>query len=142
VKLSVFPTSEHWGTGDWATVFTGGVARDVMWCESVPAAPYAWTPRPQDVAAVIAFWATSNRGSNDDGPGSEQEMVALVRLCSGRWASVAAGNDYTGWGCQGDYVRWRVATDRADVVRNGLSAGERRSLERVMRWSEVGDEHS
>lgn len=129
MKLYDLPVSRHWDTGDWHEVFYGPESRqDVLWCGDVPARPYDWVPAHVDVLSVAAFDATSNAGPDDAHSGSEQDMVALLRLTNRRWVVVSAGNDYTGWGCQGDYVSWRVAGTRRDAVINGMTAEQRRRL--------------
>ena len=64
-------------------------------------------------------WTPDNR----DG-GSELNMVLLCELRDGRWASIVAWNDYTGWGCQ-DGVDVRVGATRENVVRYGLDNEQR-----------------
>lgn len=51
---------------------------------------------------------------------AEMDLVAVMRLKDGRWASVHGGCDTTGWGCQ-DYIDWRYGTSLNDIVVNGLT---------------------
>jgi hypothetical protein len=71
-----------------------------------------------DVAEVIACEAGEN-----EGPG----WIGLFRLKDGRYASLEAGCDYTGWDCQsgGDA---NVGTTKEDVIRFGLTLDARRRL--------------
>lgn len=52
------------------------------------------------------------------------EMVVLAELGDGRWASISAWNDYTGWGCQ-DAADVRIGATREDVIAYGLTNGDR-----------------
>ena len=54
-----------------------------------------------------------------DGTSSELTLVAILELQDGRWATINAWNDYTGWGCQDD-SQIRIAPDRLTAIRNGL----------------------
>lgn len=63
----------------------------------------------------------------EDNGGTELALYALLELADGRWASLEAWNDYTGWGCQ-DGSTVRIGTDRDTVVRFGLADEGRRAL--------------
>lgn len=96
------------------------------------------TPVPQpaerlalaDVEAVEAYYVAYGGSvwtpTNGEG-GTELDMVLLLRLTHGGWASVTAWNDYTGWGCQdASYVK--VSDNRDDVIRYGLDNEGRERL--------------
>jgi hypothetical protein len=59
--------------------------------------------------------------------GTELSLYAVLRLRSGLWASVVAGNDYTGWGCQ-DFADVRIGESEEAVVQQGLDSGGRALL--------------
>jgi hypothetical protein len=59
--------------------------------------------------------------------GTELTLVAVLRLRDGRYASLSAWNDYTGWGCQ-DGSDVRVGPSKAHVARFGLTQSERTLL--------------
>ena|SRR2546421_8420577 len=85
--------------------------------------------RIDDIAETVRFHVRFN-GSDwqpGDGAGTELELVAVLRLLDGRWASVEAWNDYTGWGCQ-DGSDVRIGDSEEQVIRHGLSAEGRRAL--------------
>ena len=52
---------------------------------------------------------------------AEMDLVAVLKLKDGTFASVHAGTDTTGWGCHGDYVRWYRGPTLEDVIYNGLT---------------------
>jgi hypothetical protein len=54
------------------------------------------------------------------GGDTEKDLAALIQLTDNRWATLHAGNDYTGWGCQ-DYIRWRVFATRDEAIIMGLT---------------------
>lgn len=72
-----------------------------------------------DVAEVIGQW----EHDDDDG----WDGVAVVRLKDGRFASIAAGCDYTGWDCVANGAA-KVAATRENIIRWGLSVNEREKL--------------
>ncbi len=83
-----------------------------------------------DVEAVTRYHVTYH----DEVPwapgrstGTELNLLAVGRLRDGRWFSVEAWNDYTGWGCQ-DGSDIRVGATEEQVVRFGLSAEARSAL--------------
>lgn len=59
--------------------------------------------------------------------GTELTMNLVARLTDGRFVSISAGNDYTGWGCQ-DYADVRVAATEEQLVAFGLSNEDRAAL--------------
>lgn len=102
--LDLPDAGEDWGADDWMEVFR--LSSEVA---------------PVDIESVSHFWATSS----GFGPCSDQELVAVFKLRDGRYASVHAGNDCTGWGCQGDYVDWRIADTYQEIVEQGLTKSDR-----------------
>lgn len=83
-----------------------------------------------DIAEVERYYVSYHGlvwTPDNDADGSELDMVLLMRLHDGRWASVTAWNDYTGWGCQdASYVK--VGATRDDVIRYGLDNEGRERL--------------
>lgn len=83
-----------------------------------------------NVAEVVA-WHVSyhNEGKWQPGMdvGTELDLHALLRLTDGRWASVVAWNDYTGWDCQ-DGADVRIGPDKPSVIWHGLDSGSRELL--------------
>ena len=59
--------------------------------------------------------------------GSELTMYVVGDLHDGRWFSLEAGNDYTGWGCR-DYAEVRVEADWESIVSAGLTNEMRSAL--------------
>jgi hypothetical protein len=60
--------------------------------------------------------------------GTELKLVALLRLKDGRYATVIAWNDYTGWDCQ-DGADVRIAETRDAAICHGLGNDERSMLD-------------
>lgn len=58
----------------------------------------------------------------------DTDLAALMVLNDGRWATLHAGNDTTGWGCHGDYIHWRIFATRAEAISQGLTNESRRWL--------------
>jgi hypothetical protein len=73
-------------------------------------------PSPEDVDEVLHQYTTVEGNDYQD-----TDMVAVMRLKDGTFASVHAGNDTTGWGCHGDYTIWYIGDSLADVAINGLT---------------------
>lgn len=63
----------------------------------------------------------------DTGRGTELSLYVVGRLADGRWFSVVAWNDYTGWGCQ-DGSDVRIGDTERAVVEYGLDQEGRRLL--------------
>lgn len=84
----------------------------------------------QEIAEVVR-WYVSYHGEGKWQPGmdvgTELTLYAVLRLTSGQWAAVVAGNDYTGWGCQ-DHAEVRVGETEDDVVKHGLDSEGRALL--------------
>jgi hypothetical protein len=82
-----------------------------------------------DVARVDAYAISyhDERWKPGDSTGSELRLTAVLELTDGRWASLEAWNDYTGWGCQ-DGSAVRIGADRDSVVRFGLTDEGRLAL--------------
>lgn len=69
----------------------------------------------EDVAEVIAWWATS-----PDGYGSI-DLLTVVRVKDGRFAFIDAWADTTGWGCQ-DGAVIRTATTLEELAVHGMTS--------------------
>lgn len=83
------------------------------------------------VAEVTDWYATYNEGgpyvAGSGDTGTELDLIAVVRLKDGRWASINAWNDYTGWGCQ-DGSEIAIGDTKEQVVQFGLDEDGRRKL--------------
>lgn len=62
-----------------------------------------------------------------EGEGDGPDWVGVFELADGRFATITAGCDYTGWDCQSGGVV-RVASILKKAIRFGLSDEERRRL--------------
>lgn len=77
---------------------------------------------------AISYHGEDWRPGNYDGyAGTELNMTILGTLKDGRYFTVVAWNDYTGWGCQDDSVV-RVGATRDDCIRYGLDTAARALL--------------
>ena len=83
----------------------------------------------EDVARVDAYAISyhDERWQPGEATGTELRLTAILELTDGRWASLEAWNDYTGWGCQ-DGSSVRIGPDRESVVRFGLTSEGRDEL--------------
>jgi hypothetical protein len=91
--------------------------------------PTVATVTAYEVAEVVR-WHVSYHGTTwrpGADTGTELSLHAVLRLKSGLWASVVAGNDYTGWGCQ-DHADVRLGETQNDVVEHGLDVEGRSVL--------------
>jgi hypothetical protein len=106
-EWSDLPSAPGWGIYDWQQIVDGTVSLGMIY-------------------KVHAMYSsdTANDGGYDD-----TDYAALVELWDGRWATVHAGNDSTGWGCQGDYVDWRIFKTRDEAIAQGLTNESRRWLQ-------------
>lgn len=73
----------------------------------------------EDVAEIVALVEGENDGD---------EWVGVFLLKDGRYAAIAAGCDYTGWGCQ-DGGSTEVASDLGGILYLGLTDEQRRRME-------------
>lgn len=84
-----------------------------------------------DVAEVTDWFISYHSGGRYEvgsgDTGTELDLVAVLRLWDGRWASVQGWNDYTGWGCQ-DGSTVAIGESREQVIRFGLDEEGRRKL--------------
>lgn len=82
-----------------------------------------------DVVDVTRYKVSYNDGDwkPGDPTGSEMSMTLVARLTDGRWLSIEAWNDYTGWGCQ-DGSDVRVAATEDQLVKHGLTNAGRLAL--------------
>jgi hypothetical protein len=62
-----------------------------------------------------------------EGEHDESDWIAVVRLKDGRFASVSAGCDYTGWDCRAS-GRAYVGDDLENLIRFGLDNDQRRRI--------------
>lgn len=85
--------------------------------------------REDQVAEVVRYHVSYHSVTWQPGvePGTELSLLTVMRLTDGRWASVVAWNDYTGWGCQ-DASDVRIGATEQEVVTHGLDAEARRTL--------------
>lgn len=82
--------------------------------------------RAEDISAERFAEVEAVHGESTEG-GCSVDIVLLVRLTDGSYATCMAWADYTGWGCQDDAV-WKVALTRDDAIRFGLDQRGRRLL--------------
>lgn len=83
-----------------------------------------------DMVKTIARYSIGYHGADwrpGDSGGSELSLFAVGTLLDGRWFSVEAWNDYTGWGCQ-DGSDVYIGPNEAGVVANGVTNDGRSSL--------------
>jgi hypothetical protein len=85
-----------------------------------------------DQVAEVAEWCVTYHGGDpyvagSGDTGSELDLVAILRLKDGRWASVQGWNDYTGWGCR-DGSQMSIGATKEQVVRFGLDDEGRTKL--------------
>lgn len=78
---------------------------------------------PDEVDVVV----TEHREPGRSG-WAEMDLVVVLKLKDGSFASIHAGTDTTGWGCHGDYVRWYKGPTLEDIIHNGLTNESRRWL--------------
>lgn len=62
-----------------------------------------------------------------DGMNDEESWVGVFELHDGRFVSISAGCDYTGWGCQ-EGGSSQVAASEEEIIRFGLTDEERERL--------------
>ena len=109
-QVAHLPLIQGWDTYDWQEIF-GNANFDSLGPDQTE------PPPPEDVEEVLHQYTTYV----PDGGYQDTDMVAVMRLKAGTFASVHAGNDTTGWGCHGDYVIWHRGDTLDDVIRNGLT---------------------
>lgn len=83
-----------------------------------------------DVATIERYklrYHGNDWGPSDHEGGTELELNIVGTLKDGRWFSIEAWNDYTGWGCQ-DGSEVRIGATEAEVVNFGLTKEGRASL--------------
>lgn len=81
----------------------------------------------ESVEVAYAAYHGEGRWTPGDRCGTELTLYALLCLRDGRWASIDAWNDYTGWGCQ-DGVDVRIAATRERVISHGMTDDIRAAL--------------
>ena len=70
-------------------------------------------PDPSTIEEITDLWAISPEG------GDSVELVAVMRLIDGRYATCVAYADYTGFGCE-HCVDWRINATKEDALSYGL----------------------
>lgn len=100
-----------------------------------PGAPKAEPICTHDVEEITNWFVSYHGGgryvAGIGDTGSELTLSAILRLRDGRWASVQAWNDYTGWGCQ-DGSTVAVGATKEQVIRLGLDEEGRKQLGMVL----------
>jgi hypothetical protein len=110
--MDELPLTEGWGKFDWEMILSrGDTDSDPVSRAEIVSVPHMYS---------------SDAGNNRDY--DDTDFAALVELTGGRWATLHAGNDTSGWGCFGDYVRWRVFSSRDEAIAMGLTNESRRWL--------------
>jgi hypothetical protein len=121
---------EHLGN-DFINAIGGDVDSPAIYTTAGVGAPEAAPIRPDDVAEVTDWFASYHEGGpyvvGSGDTGTELDLVAILRLKDGRWASVQAWNDYEGWGCQ-DGTKVAIGDTKEQVVMFGLDEEGRRKL--------------
>lgn len=88
--------------------------KTVQFCEQVNEDPFD----REDVEEIISM----SEGEND-----EENWIGVFKLKDGRFATIDAGCDYTGWDCQAWGVA-EVAGSLEEIIRFGLSNEQRTRL--------------
>lgn len=78
-------------------------------------------PEPGQIAEITNLWATSPEGYGST------DINILGRLADGRWFTIVAWSDTTGFGCQ-ENVDWRIADSREIAISQGLDKEARAHL--------------
>jgi hypothetical protein len=91
--------------------------------------PVAQQIRIGQVTQVVRYYVAHNGEvwTPASSGGTELELIVVGRDSLGRWFSVEAGNDYTGWGCQ-DGSDVRIGATEDQVVKFGLTESGRERL--------------
>lgn len=102
------------------------ILNDYDWDEVFKYATPAWVPesKASGVAAPFTRDDVAEVIGKDEGENDGAEWIMAGRLNDERWFFIAAGCDYTGWGCQegGHSV---VADTREQLERLGMTQEER-----------------
>jgi hypothetical protein len=109
----------------------GSYGHAVIYEAALPDRPKVDRICTHDVAEVTDWFVSYHSGGRyvvgSGDTGTELELFAILRLHDGRWASVSAWNDYTGWGCQ-DGSNVAIGDSREQVITFGLDEEGRRKL--------------
>jgi hypothetical protein len=83
-----------------------------------------------DIAKIARYsiYSHGEKVEPKEEPGSELQLYVVGELKDGRWFSVEAWNDYTGWDCQ-DGSDVRIGESEEHVVRFGLTSTARKELD-------------
>lgn len=109
-KMTDLPLAAGWDAYDWSQVL-----------DDTPGEGHVGVSM---IKAVEAMYSTNSEVMDAEGfirGYYDTDLAALVELHSGKWATLHAGNDTTGWGCHGDYVDWRIFASRDEAIRMGLT---------------------
>lgn len=110
-EFTQLPTVPGWGQYDWQQLLGNSTDDE-------------GTVRLGQLYQIHAMWTNADEADTGDA-----DYAALVELWDGSWATLHAGCDNTGWGCDSDYVRWRIFGSRDEAVRDGLTNESRRWLQ-------------
>ena len=102
---------------DWAEVFKAEYALPTR-ALGAPADLSTETFARENVKRIIAMV---------DGEHYGRDWVGVFELTDGRFVSISAGCDYTGWDCQAGGSSQVAATEQ-DIIRFGLTDDERERL--------------
>ncbi len=120
-EFSDLPTVPGWGIYDWQQILGASTKREDL-----------GIPLTDPVTVTLGMvYKVHAMHSSDNGEREFEylntDYVALIELQDGRWATVHAGNDTTGWGCN-DYVDWRIFRTKEEAIGQGLTEESRRKL--------------
>lgn len=115
MKLEELPLIPGWDTYDWKETLGSTTVVDTSHTTRLPLS--ADTVTVNQIQRVESMYS-----SDDDRTGyADTDLAALIELTDGRWATLHAGNDTSGWGCMGDYVEWRIFDTRGEAIIMGLT---------------------
>ena len=82
-----------------------------------------------DIATIEKYSLSYGGGPENpkDGSGTDLSLTILGTLKDGRWFTIEAWNDYTGWGCR-DGSEVRTAKTREQAINYGLTKEGRETL--------------
>jgi hypothetical protein len=92
--------------------------KTIKFCNIVSEEPFD----REDVEEIVAMDEGENDGSN---------WIGVFKLKDGRYATIDAGCDYTGWDCQAGGIA-EVAGTLEEVIQYGLDDGQRKRLKLFM----------
>lgn len=104
---------------DWAEVFGEGTGGNCT-----PIVPEPSPPTYTGSLAVFGREDVEEIYQMQDGEYDGDEWIIYGKLKDGRYFSARGGCDYTGWDCRASNSG-RVASSKDNIIRFGLSQGER-----------------